>query len=178
MTTLKATVTTAAVAAIAAVAMLATAASASGAIPSFGRKTAASIRSGLPDAAFKIDPSRGIAINNPNFRVRIADLTRFPALAGQDVQSQVVRVMLRAGKSFIPHSHPRGTETFNALRGVFEVTFTFEGLTPRTVRNVIRAGQSTVFPQGLPHTTRCISKVDCTFLSTFNTADPGLVPSA
>lgn len=145
-------------------------------IPSFGLQTAAGIRGLLEDKEFAINPENGIRINTPNFRVRIADLTNFPALAGQDVQSQIVRVNLKSQQMFIPHYHPRGSETLNAIRGTFKVTFTFEGLNPRTVVNTIKAGESTVFPQGLPHTTTCISKQDCIFLSVFNSADPGLIP--
>lgn len=145
-------------------------------IPSFGLQTAAGIRSGLPDAAFRINPGKGQIINTPGFIVQIANVADFPALGGQDVQSQIVRVLVRAGQPFIPHYHPRGTETLNALAGVFEVSFLFEGLSPRNVSNTLHPGDSTVFPQGLPHTTVCVSKTDCLFLSVFNSADPGLVP--
>lgn len=147
-------------------------------IPSFGLQTATSIRSELDDKDFKITPALGIRIDTPDFKVRIADLTNFPALAGQDVQSTIVRVTLRSGAAFFRHFHPRGTETLNALRGTFMVSFTFEGLgTPRVVTNTIKAGQSTIFPQGLVHETKCISKTGCTFLSILNSADPGTIPA-
>ncbi|PXF46451.1 Spherulin-1B [Gracilariopsis chorda] len=145
-------------------------------IPSFGLQTAAAIRSGLQDSDFRINPSKGQIIKNEKFVVQIANVADFPALGGQDVQSQVARVLVRAGQPFLPHYHPRGTETLNALAGVFRVSFLFEGLNPRNVTNILRPGDSTVFPQGLPHATTCISKTDCLFLSVFNTADPGLVP--
>lgn len=78
-------------------------------------------------------------VDIPDFNVRIADLTNFPALAGQDVQSSIVRVNLRPGAVLFRHFHPRGSETLNALRRTFMVSFTFEGLgTPRVVTNVIR----------------------------------------
>lgn len=145
-------------------------------IPSFGLQTATSVRSELEDKDFKITPALGIRVDTPDFRVRIADLTNFPALAGQDVQSTIVRVTLKPGASFFRHFHPRGTETLNALRGTFRVSFAFEGLgTPRVVTNVIKAGQSTIFPQGLVHETKCISQKGCTFLSVLNSADPGTV---
>ncbi|CAN8072180.1 unnamed protein product [Agarophyton chilense] len=151
-------------------------ASAWGSIPSFLTQTNPEIRSKLADKDFSINPENGIILNTPNFRARIADVTNFPALGAQDVQTQIVRVTLKAKQTFIPHYHPRGTEVLNALAGKFRVTFKFEGLNPRSVSNVIHAGESTVFPQGLIHETVCISHHDCEFLSTFNSADPGLVP--
>lgn len=145
-------------------------------IPSSGLQTALSIRSPLSNRDFRINPSRGVIIRNPNFTARIADLTNFPVLAGQDVQSQIVRATVNAGKPFVTHFHPRSAEVLNALRGVFIVTIKFEGLQPRTVRIKLLPGESTVFPQGLVHTTTCVSKVHCEFLSVFTSADPGLVP--
>lgn len=116
-------------------------------------------------------------MNTPTFKVSIADLANFPALAGQDVQSTIVRVALKSGQPFIRHFHPRASETLNALQGDFRISFIFEGLGEvRNVTNIIRAGESTVFPQGLIHETTCISKSDCVFLSVLNSADPGTVP--
>lgn len=146
-------------------------------IPSFGLQTAGSIRSGLRDRDFRIQLSKGAQIETPTFKVSIADLTKFPALAGQDVQSTIVRVFLKGGKPFIRHFHPRSTETLNALQGTFRISFIFEGLGEvRNVTNTIKAGESTVFPQGLIHETTCISKGDCVFLSVLNSADPGTIP--
>lgn len=146
-------------------------------IPSFGLQTATAIRSKLRDQDFRIQFTRATQVKTPTFQVSIADLTRFPALAGTDVQSMIVKVNLKAGEPFIRHFHPRGTETLNALQGTFRVSFRFEGLGEvRNVTNVIRTGESTVFPQGLIHETTCISKGDCVFLSVFNTADAGTVP--
>lgn len=154
----------------------ATTALASTGIPSFGLQTVQAIRNELPDSEFRIDPSKGTIIKTPDFTVQVADLSNFPALAGQDVQSQITRVFLRAGKPFITHFHPRSGEVLNAIRGTFRVSFTTEGLNPRVITNVIRSGQSTVFPQGLVHTTTCISKHECMFLAVFTSADAGLIP--
>lgn len=148
-------------------------------IPSLGLDTAPAVRSGLRDRDFRINFSRATQVNTPTFTASIADLANFPALAGQDVQSTIVKVSLKAGQPFFSHLHPRGTETLNALQGTFRVRFRFDGLgDARVVSNVIRAGESTVFPQGLIHETVCISKTDCAFLSVLNSADPGTVPAA
>ncbi|PXF39568.1 hypothetical protein BWQ96_10735 [Gracilariopsis chorda] len=109
-------------------------------IPSFGLQTAAAIRSGLQDSDFRINPSKGQIIKNEKFVVQIANVADFPALGGQDVQSQVARVLVRAGQPFLPHYHRAGTETLNALAGVFRVSFLFEGLSPRNVTNILRPG--------------------------------------
>lgn len=148
----------------------------SASIPSSGLETAAGTRGALPDSAFRIDPSKGIVNKQPDFTTQNANLANFPALAGADVQTQIVRVFIRAGKSFLTHSHPRSSETLNLIRGVLDVAFTFEGASnPRVVRNRLRAGESTVFPQGLVHSVRCVSKKDCMYVATFNSADPGFV---
>lgn len=146
-------------------------------IASFGMQTAVNARNELKDTDFVVDPRKGAIINTPNFRVQIADLSNFKVLGLIDVQSQIVRVNLDAGADFIPHFHPRGVEVLNAIRGVFSISITYEGLTPRKVTTIVKAGQSIPFPQGLIHETRCISRgKGCEFLSIFNTADPGLVP--
>ena len=149
---------------------------ASASIPSFGLQTAPSIRDELADSAFVIDPSRNVLVRNDNFRVEVASLSTFPVLAGTDVQAQITRVTLRAGEPFIRHIHPRSSEVLTVIRGTFEVTLTTEGLEPRTIRNRLLTGQSTVFPQGLPHVQRCVSKRDCVFQAVFASADPGFVP--
>ena len=138
--------------------------------------TAPFIRDNLNDTAFMIDPSRNVILRNKNFRVEVALLDNFPVLAGADVQAQITRVWVRAGQTFIRHIHPRSSEVLTVIRGVFEVSLTTEGLEPRTIRNVLRTGQSTVFPQGLPHVERCISKRGCKFQAVFASADPGFVP--
>lgn len=143
---------------------------------SIGLETTASMRASLSDEDFKIDIGNGLRVNTSDYRVRIADFTKFPALAGHDVQTTVMRVSLMAGKRFLRHFHPRSSETLNALRGSFNVSFQFEGLdTPRIVSNTIHAGQSTVFPHGLVHDTTCVAQTDCVFLSVLNSADPGFV---
>ena len=149
---------------------------ASASIPSSGLDTAAGIRGALPDSAFRINPAKGIVNTQPDFTTQNANLANFPALAGADVQTQIVRVFIRAGQSFLTHSHPRSSEALNLIRGVLDVSFTFEGSSnPRVVRNRLRAGESTVFPQGLVHSVRCVSKRNCMYVATFNSADPGFV---
>lgn len=148
----------------------------SASIPSIGLQTARVTRMDLPDSAFKIDPRRGLIVRTPNFVGMVADVSNFPALGATDVQTQIVRVHLRAGKSFFRHYHPRSSEILTCLRGSLEVSFSFERSNPRVVMNIIRTGQSTVIPQGLLQTTRCISKTNCTYLSVFTSADPGIVP--
>lgn len=146
------------------------------AIPSFGLQGAKQIRSGLKDRDFRINPGKGTVFTTPIFTARLADVTTFPALAGTDVQFAIVRFTLKSGASFPRHYHPRGAEALNALTGRLLISFTFEGLGQvRNVTNVIRPGESTVFPQALTHETTCISSFDCEFLSVFNSADVEIV---
>lgn len=145
----------------------------SAAVPSRGLVTAEGIRKQLPDKAFRINPAVGSIVKGPTFKVLLANLAKFPALAGVDVQSQITRVTVKAGQDFIRHYHPRSAEIVTALRGTLDVSFTMEG--GRVVKNFIPVGESTLFPMGLVHTTKCISDFDCLFLGVFTSADPGLV---
>ena len=148
---------------------------ASARITSSGRQTADAIRSKLTGNDFKIDPFRGHTVRTPNAVLRLADLSKFPALAGKDVQAQVVRGMVRPYRTLFRQYHPRGTEIFTTLRGNFEVKIWLEGPKPRIITLRLYQGQSTVFPQGLTHTVRCGSKHNCHFHAVFTSADPGLV---
>ena len=147
-------------------------------ITSFGNLTSGTSRAMLKDSDYVVNPSDGNILNNSNFQVEIANVVNFPVLGLVDVQAQIVRVTLNPGAEFVPHYHPRGTEILNALKGVFEITITEEGLSPRKIKNIVKAGESIPFPQGLIHETKCNSTGECLFLSVFNTADPGLVPVA
>ena len=145
-------------------------------IPSSGTQTAGSVRNALPDSAFKIDPRDGAVTRTADWTSRAATVADFPALGGADVQTLVSRTSIRPGKAFITHSHPRSSETLYLVRGRLNATFSFEGASPRVVTNLLSAGQATVFPQGLVHSVRCVSKSFCEYVATFNSADPGLVP--
>ena len=146
------------------------------AIPSSGSVRAADTRSALDPSDFRIIPSKGNVVVTPDFTARIADLSTFPSLGGVDVQTQFVHGTIKPGASFIRHYHPRGSEFLFVLNGRLNVSFIDEGLSPQTISNIIAFRQGTVFPQGLVHTTTCISRHPCNFVSTFNSADPGIVP--
>lgn len=145
-------------------------------IPSFGLETASAIRSAFNDSDFVLNFNRGQEIDGGTFTAQFVDLNTFPVLAGQDVQSTLVRATVNAGTAFPTHSHPRASETFTVTKGAFEVFFVFEGLVePRVVRNIVRKGEATVFPQGLAHGVKCISKYTCIFDAVLNSADIGVV---
>lgn len=150
---------------------------ASARITSSGLKTAAQIRDELSDSEFRITPSKGLIIRDRNFTVRLADLTNFPALSGADVQTQFILATIQPGKELVTHHHPRASEFLFNIQGTFRVSFTTEGISPKRITNVIPQFSGTVFPQGLVHTTKCISSWPCHFVSTFNSADPGLIPA-
>lgn len=147
-------------------------------IPSFGLQTAAATRSKFHDRDFLIQFNRGTQVNTPAFQASIADVTNFPVLGGRDVQLTILRVTVKSVETLFAHSHPRASETLLVVQGTVRSSFRFEGIGQvRTVTNVIGAGESTVFPQGLIHETVCISQGDCTFMAVLNSADPGTVPA-
>lgn len=142
-------------------------------IPSTGLRTAESARLKLKDRDFKISPRKGIILNTPAFEARIADLTNYRALSLVDTQFYIARITLRSHKTFPTHFHPRGSEVLTVLKGAIRVSFRMEN--GRVVRNKLHVGHTTVFPQGLPHDIKCVSRRDCLMLATLNTADPGNV---
>lgn len=146
-------------------------------VPSLGLVTAQSARSMLPDSAFLLDPALGRTKRTADFVARTAGVADFPALGATDTQGQVNDVRIFAGKAFATHFHPRGTETINVVQGRVRVSFRFES-GGRVVSNVVKEGQSTIIPQGLIHTSVCVSDKDCRFIANFNTADAGTVAVA
>lgn len=146
-------------------------------IPSFGQQSVAVERAKLQDSDFLIKPRLGSVVTTANFTLRVADFNKYPILAFPDVQSFVILATVNFKKSVFTHYHPRATETLTSFRGTFSVQIIFEGLgNARVVDIMVPAGQSTVFPQGLPHTTTCMTASGCVFSAIFNSADPGLIP--
>lgn len=145
-------------------------------IPSQGSTTAASYRRNLGDADFliKMENSKVIIPEDKSMTQETASVSQYKVLGLSDVQATVERVHLNMNKSFPSHSHPRGSETLYVESGLLSTSLRFEGLTAaRIVRLNLRRGFVTVFPQGLPHKLRCTSLSGCTYISFFNTADPG-----
>lgn len=144
-------------------------------IPSSGIQTAQQFRSNLPDTAFRLRFQDGTLTNQPNFSVRSVNLGKFPVLAAPDVQSALSQVSVNAGASFLRHSHPRSSEIIYVTKGLFRAIITFEGSNPRIVSVDIKAGEATVFPQGLIHEVKCMGMIDCAYVAVFTSADPGFV---
>lgn len=147
-------------------------------IPSAGSMTNAMARGGLNDSDFFIRPSLSGTLEAPNgdFTVSLATPSIFPALGGNDVQMTAAVVTIKAGRPLITHSHPHAVEMLSCVHGRVNVSFQFEGLNGRVIANTLSPGQFTVFPQGLVHRTSCVSKFNCLLYTSFNSADPGLVP--
>lgn len=146
------------------------------AIPSFGQQSVAAERLKLRDSDFLLDPRDGQVTTTPNFTLRAANFATYPVLSFPDVQSVVLLGTVNFEKSVFTHYHPRATETFSVQRGSFMVQIIFEGLGARVVEIMVKAGRSTVFPEGLPHTTTCMTRGGCVFSSVLNSAEPGLIP--
>lgn len=147
------------------------------AIPSFGQQSVAAERLKLRDTDFLINPRMGSVTTTPNFTLRVASFDTYPILAFPDVQSFVILASVNFEKSVFTHYHPRATETLTVFKGTFSVQIIFEGLgDARVVDIMVPQGRSTVFAEGLPHTTTCKTPSGCVFSSILNSADPGLIP--
>lgn len=149
----------------------------SASIPSMGLETVQAIREELPDNAFNIRLGRATRVVEEDWSFNITNLKAYPALGAPDVQTTIERGIVKSGKSFPTHYHPRATEIFICFEGKFETFIRFEGLVnAREIRNTIRTGDSTVYPEGLTHGFRCASRnKDCVFYSVLQSADPGTV---
>lgn len=147
-------------------------------IPSLGRATAQNVRSKLRDIDFVIRGNVPPITGNNGFSSITADATNKKVLSATDTQFRISTVHVASGRPFVKHYHPRGAEVLYVTRGIMVSYLWDEGNKARVIRNVVRKGDSTVFPQGLVHLVRCISKIDCTFVGVLNSGDPGTVPVA
>ncbi len=145
-------------------------------IPSLGLSTAQDVRSKLRNKDFVIRNVGVPQIATRDYRAFVADATNKPALAATDTQFLVSTVHVKAGRPFFKHYHPRAAEILYVTKGRFLSKFWFEGSKPRLIRNWLKAGDSVVYPQGLPHLVRCVGWEDCTFVAVLNSGDPGIVP--
>lgn len=145
---------------------------------SSGLNTVQATRSKLPDNAFLIRNNRkpDSVASDGRFFVYKTSPSRNPALAAPDTQVQINTVTVRPGKHFSKHYHPRGTETVVVHKGRLFSQMWFEGSNPRRVKLTLHPRDSTVYPEGLVHLVKCVSKEECVFTAVFNTADPGGVP--
>lgn len=134
-------------------------------------------RSKLPDDAFKMDMKNSIILKNEDYFARFVNVAKTPALTAADVQFNFVDLKIKPGKSFFRHTHPRSAEALFVVTGKLQVSFWFEGINSRIVRNIVNALEYAVVPQGLPHEVTCASKRECFFVVFFRSSDPGLIPA-
>lgn len=144
-------------------------------VHSLGTLTASTAHSRLTDEMYSADLSAQRAAGREDVQVERADVSKYDVFGLADVQSAVERVFLANGASFATHAHPRGSETVYVEAGSLLSSLRFEGIAEqRVVRLTLSRGDVTVVPQGLPHSFTCASDAGCTYVSFWNTADPGL----
>ena len=129
---------------------LSTISSAANGVPSFGLQTALQLRF-----------EEGAVNRQPSFVTHSANLANLPVLTGQDVRSALTDVFVKVGTAFLRHSHPRSSDVIYVLNGVFRVLIAFEGTDARVVKVDGKAGEAMVFPQGVIHEVKCVSKKEC-----------------
>jgi len=142
--------------------------------------TAVALRARFADADFAIDTTALRGAPTPSGHLRAATVGTFPALGTPGINSAVALVDLAPGASNTAHTHPRAAETLYLLAGALDVFFVEENGAPpvRVVRNSLRRGGVAVFPTGLIHGQRCVSRRGCKFLAVLSSADPGSVTVA
>lgn len=147
-------------------------------IPSVGQKTNDEVRQTFNDSQFRIDILNLPPIKANGYQAYIANAKNTPVLSGNDVQATVAILRMESGSS-TTHWHPRGFELFTVLRGIVKTTLYLEGPSPtsRKIKLTLKYGHSTVFPIGLVHSLRCVSKRNrgCIVHAVLNSADAGSI---
>lgn len=128
-------------------------------MPSAGQKTIDELRKMLSNSQFQIDILRLPPTQAIGFLACIANTTNTRVLTGNDVQAMVAILHMESG-SFTRTLHHRGFEIFTVLLGTVETTLELESSRPipRIVKLTLKCGQSTVFPIGIIHSLKYISK--------------------
>ena len=72
-----------------------------------------------------------------------------------------------------PHTHPRATEILFSIDGDFLTVFVEENGSTRVVDNIVKPFMSTIFPVGVMHTQVNLSCEPASFITSYNSADPG-----
>ncbi|KAJ8908624.1 hypothetical protein NDN08_005329 [Rhodosorus marinus] len=123
---------------------------------------------------FVFDFSEGPMLQNGIGTTLIpAFLNTFPVLKKQGVAAALANIEPCGMNN--PHNHPRATEFLYLIKGSkFVVGFTEEFQT-RTLINTLKAGQGTIFPQGLPHFQINNSCKPAQFFAALSNEDPGAV---
>eukprot|EP00170_Pyropia_yezoensis_P002662 contig_11143_g2666 len=141
--------------------------------------TAQSLRSRFPDSAFAIDTRAMPSTNKPGGVFRSGTVSKYPVLGLPSIDSAFARVTLEPGGVNLPHIHPRAAETLYLVRGVLSVFIVEEnpaaGQATRVITNTLRRKAVSVFPKGLIHGQRCISRRGCEFVAILGAADPGVI---
>lgn len=141
--------------------------------------TAQSMRSRFPDSAFAIDTRRMQGSKKPGGTLRSGTVSSYPVLGLPDINSAFARVTLRPGGVNLPHIHPRASETLYLVKGVLRVFIVEEnaagGRPTRVITNTLRRKAVGVFPSGLIHGQRCVSRRGCEFVAVLGAADPGVI---
>lgn len=147
--------------------------------PSMLFSTAQSLRSRFQDSAFAIDTRYIQGTAKPGGTLRGGTVSKYPVLGLPDINSAFARVNLRPGGVNLPHIHPRASETLYLVRGVLRVFIVEEnptgGSPTRVITNTLHHKAVAVFPQGLIHGQRCISRQGCEFIAVLGAADPGVI---
>jgi oxalate decarboxylase/phosphoglucose isomerase-like protein (cupin superfamily) len=103
---------------------------------------------------------------------RRASISELPSLSGIGISSVLFHI--EACGINLPHIHPRATELFYVVEGSFQTAFLEEN-GGRVILNNLTQGQTTFFPRGHIHFEQNLGCSKATFLSAFNSEDPGVV---
>jgi len=108
--------------------------------------------------------------------IQVANIASMPALAGTGISYTLFNINPCAIN--LPHLHPRATELIYVISGSnLTVGFTEEN-GGRFLKNVVNAGDTTFFPQGLIHYQHNFGCETVQFISALNSVDPGVVTVA
>lgn len=138
--------------------------------------TAVQLRAQFDDADFAIDTNKIRGAPNDAGNIRAGNQGTFPVLGLPGVDTSFALVSLKENAHNLPHTHPRGSETLLLTKGTLEVFIVEEnGMQVRVIENTLRPGGLAVFPQGLIHGQRCVSRHGCEAVAVLGSGDPGTI---
>lgn len=138
--------------------------------------TAVQLRARFDDADFAIDTNKIRGAPTDAGNIRAGNQGAFPVLGLPGVDTSFALISLEGGAHNLPHTHPRGSETLFLTKGTLEVFIVEEnGPAVRVIENTLRPGGLAVFPAGLIHGQRCVSRGGCEAVAVLGSGDPGTI---
>ena len=140
-------------------------------------QTALEQRTTIPNDGFKYDFAGSAPTNGEGGVIRTVNAKAWSPLKGSNIAFSLVT--LKPCGINLPHVHPRANEVLYMISGRdLQTAFAEENPSNRTVVNILKAGDITIFPMGLIHFQQNYACEDVTFMTSLDNDDPGTMTIA